>query len=348
MIDRSALPSPRWPQAGASSGLRVRSRSPSARGSCPRDIRLAAGTIKVVFDVGALVTLEGPAELRVLSGMRVRAVRGRITARVDEAAKGFAVETPNTVVVDLGTEFGVEVDAAGQTGVVVFEGRVDLSRPETTAGSAAIRRLSQGEAMRVGRSGILSRIFAVERRPGFDAWMIGPSTDRDAVIRSVTDNIRGLESSKYYQVARRGLDDDAPAYVDRFHEWNGLAPSGLPAFLRGADYVMPFNDDKHMKGLQVNVEVARAATLYVFFDDRLPPPAWLSERFTDTGVDIGMDETGEGPNGTRLGRGPAESIDHVFSVWSHELGPGESISLGAIEMETGLKSMYGIAAVARP
>jgi hypothetical protein len=324
----------------------------------PRDIRCASGTVKLVFDAGALVALEGPADLRILSGMRIRAVRGRVTARVDEGAKGFAIETPSTVVVDQGTEFGVEVDAAGQTGVVVFEGRVDLARPETAAGPAPIRRLSQGEAMRVGRSGSLSRIVAVGRRPGADEWTTGPSTDRDAVIRSVRDNIRGLESSKYYQVARRGLDDDAPAYVDRSHEWNGLDPSGLPAFLRGADYIMPFNDDKYIKDLQVIVEVARAATLYVLFDDRQQPPAWLSERFTDTGFDIGMDEGAHigidkvGPranSAAMLGRGPALSIDRVFSVWSRDLGSGESISLGAIEMEgTDLKSMYGIAAVGRP
>jgi hypothetical protein len=113
---------------------------------------------------------------------------------------------------------------------------------------------------------------------------------------------------------------------------------------------MPFNDDKWMKELQVTVEVARPATLLVFFDDRQQAPAWLSERFTDTGADIGMDEVKP-----RVGvaltsdRGPGRSIDQVFSVWKRDLGPGESIGLGAIETEgTLFKSMYGIAAVGRP
>ena len=48
------------------------------------------------------------------------------------------------------------------------------------------------------------------------------------MIRSVHDNIRGLDSSKYYQIVRRGLDDDAPAYVDRTHQWNGLDRGGSP------------------------------------------------------------------------------------------------------------------------
>jgi hypothetical protein len=316
----------------------------------PGEIRCTSGTLRLVFDAGALVTLEGPADLRVLSGMRIRAVRGRITARVDDRAKGFAIETPNTVVVDQGTEFGVEVDDSGQTGVVVFEGLVDLSPPETAAGPAPIRRLAQGEALRVGRGGGLSRIVAVERRPGDDAWSTGPSADRGAVIRSVRDNIRGLESSKYYRVVHRGLDEDVPAYVDRLHQWNGVDAGGLPEFLRGLDYIMPFNDDKRSTDLQITVQVARPATLYVFFDDRVEVPPWLSERFTDTGFDIGMDECTP-PQSVipkAAGRGPAASIDNTFSVWKRDLDRDESIQLGAMGRKKPTQAMYGIAAAPRP
>jgi hypothetical protein len=112
---------------------------------------------------------------------------------------------------------------------------------------------------------------------------------------------------------------------------------------------MPFNDDKWMKDLQVTVEVARAATLYVFFDDREKIPPWLSERFTDTGVDIGLDEC-SGPTAQPLsaGRGSGVSIDHVLSVWKCELGRDESIRLGALLGKRQNMTMYGIAAVPRP
>jgi hypothetical protein len=315
----------------------------------PRVIRCRSGTLKFAFDSGALVAVEGLADLEVLSGMRLRTVRGRITARVDDRAKGFAVETPNTVVVDQGTEFGVEVDGSGQTGVVVFEGRVDLARTESADRLAPIKHLGQGEGLRIGSSGSLSRIVAVERRPGDDAWSTGPSADRGAVIRSVHDNLRGPECSKYYQIVRGGLDDDVPAYVDRLHQWNGLDAEGLPGFLRGADYIMPFNDDKWMKDLQVTIEVARPATLFIFFDDRERIPLWLSDQFTDTGINIGLDEC-SGPQGEPLaaGRGPGLSIDHVLSVWKCELEGDESISLGALLGRRQNMTMYGIAAVPRP
>ena len=268
-----------------------------------RDIRCASGTFKLVFDVGALVTLEGPADLRILSGNRILALRGRITAHVEARAKGFTIETPNTLVVDQGTEFGVEIDASGQTDVVVFQGLVDLAHSEPADRPAPIKRLGQGEGMRVGSAGLLSRIVSIERRPGDDEWATGPSSDHGAVIRSVRDNIRGLGSSKYYQIVRRGLDDDAPAYVDRTHQWNGLDRGGLPAFLRGADYIMTFNEDKWIKDLSVTVELARAATLYVFYDTRLATPRWLPERFTDTGFKIGLDE-GQWPGGPPQSCGP--------------------------------------------
>jgi hypothetical protein len=194
--------------------------------------------------------------------------------------------------------------------------------------------------MRIGRTGSMSRIVSVDRRPDLDAWSIGPSSDQDVVIRSVRDNIRGLGSSKYYEIVHEGLADGMPAYVDRVFQWMGLGPSGLPEFLRGADYIMTFNDDKRTKDLQITVELGPQATLYIFQDDRLTIPTWLAERFTDTGVDVGLDVT------------PAPNWDpktplYPYSVWKRDLEPGESISIGP--NGTGAtQSMYGIAAVRRP
>ena len=111
----------------------------------PREIRCVSGMLRISFDSGAVVTLEGPADLRILSSMRLRAVRGRITARMTGNTKGFTVETPNTLVVDQGTEFGVEVDDSGQTGVVVFNGLVDLSYGASTdRPSPPTKRLQPG------------------------------------------------------------------------------------------------------------------------------------------------------------------------------------------------------------
>jgi hypothetical protein len=306
----------------------------------PQEIRWLEGTLTLAFDSGALVTLVGPADVQILSHMRLRAARGRITARVQGRAKGFAIETPSTVVVDRGTEFGLEVDTSGQTGVVVFRGLVDLSLPGPDQGPASIKRLSQGEGMRIGRTGHMSRIVAVERGSDVDEWSIGPSTDHDVVIRSIRDNLRDLGSSKYYEVVHRGLADGTASYVDRLFQWRGLGPDGLPNFLRGADYIMTFNDDKRTTDLQITVELGPAATLYIFYDDRQTPPPWLVQQFTDTGVNIGLDVTAD-PGWD------SKTPPYPFSVWKRDLEPGESISLGANEIGAD-RSMYGIAAARRP
>jgi hypothetical protein len=128
--------------------------------------------------------------------------------------------------------------------------------------------------------------------------------------------------------------------VDRLFQWRGLGPGGLPDFLRGADYIKTFNDDKRTTDLQITVELGPAATLYIFYDDRQATPTWLVQQFTDTGVNIGLDVTAD------PGWDP-KTPPYPVSVWKRDLEPGESISLGANEIGA-TRSMYGIAAARRP
>ena len=72
--------------------------------------RLAEGVVELEFDGGARVSIEGPAEFAPRSGQRMELTRGRLVAYVPKQARGFTVDTPTAEVIDLGTEFGVEVD----------------------------------------------------------------------------------------------------------------------------------------------------------------------------------------------------------------------------------------------
>jgi len=49
---------------------------------------------------------------------------GRLTATVPSGATEFTVRTPTSEIVDLGTEFGVEVDEQGNSMAVVLSGRI--------------------------------------------------------------------------------------------------------------------------------------------------------------------------------------------------------------------------------
>jgi hypothetical protein len=92
----------------------------------PGRLRLAEGLARLTFASGAVVTLEGPADLELVSPMRCALHRGQLVASVPPAATGFVVDTPGTRVTDYGTEFGVTVHPEQTADVQVFSGRVDV------------------------------------------------------------------------------------------------------------------------------------------------------------------------------------------------------------------------------
>jgi hypothetical protein len=211
--------------------------------------------------------------------------------------------------------------------------------------------MRQGEALLLKNSGEFERVMSVER----NSFMFSDDGSGrrffEPVIDDVRDNIRDPKSPvKAYQIVHGGLMDDALAFVDRFHQWNGLDSNGLPKFLAGADYIMPFNDDKFVGGLELKVQVLRPATVYVFLDNNMAVPNWLHADFTDTGVDIGLDcSKTEWHRDHSLGAGPGQSIDFRFSIWKRDVTEAGTVVLGGISppaIRSHGFNMYGIAAVA--
>ncbi len=128
----------RWESAG----------QPTADGS-----RLGAGRLKLteglatlVFDSGAEVILEGPAEIELIDAMNSLLVSGTVVAEVPESAWGFTIGTPTANVIDHGTRFAVNVDpGTGETRTEVFEGLVEVALPD---GGESVR-LGTGQRNRV-------------------------------------------------------------------------------------------------------------------------------------------------------------------------------------------------------
>ena len=96
-------------------------------------IRLFAGSVELTFDSGAVVTVDGPIEFRPLSTGQLELRRGRLLANVPQKAIGFTVSTPTSKIVDLGTEFEVAVNEAGESDVQVLKGEVEVA-PLTNEG----------------------------------------------------------------------------------------------------------------------------------------------------------------------------------------------------------------------
>ncbi len=110
------------------------------------EYRLLEGIVQVVFRRGAEVLIMAPAEFT-LSEDRLLLRYGKLTARVPAPAKGFTVETPSATIVDLGTEFAVEVDRTANGEVHVFRGEV-IVQPRSQTDVRPVR-LTESQATRV-------------------------------------------------------------------------------------------------------------------------------------------------------------------------------------------------------
>jgi hypothetical protein len=115
-----------------------------------RTLILHGGLAELHMGSGATVVLEGPAEMELVAGDTVRINHGKLAVRAEGSARGFQVLLPQGRLLDLGTEFGVNVDSDGSAKVVVFEGKIQAS---AGPGNAAIT-LTQSQSARVSHEGV--------------------------------------------------------------------------------------------------------------------------------------------------------------------------------------------------
>lgn len=83
------------------------------------------GVAEIDFFCGATLIVEGPATLDIESDWSVRVLDGRLRANVPPAARGFVVRAADSDIVDLGTEFALEVGSEIAR-VEVVDGEVQL------------------------------------------------------------------------------------------------------------------------------------------------------------------------------------------------------------------------------
>lgn len=324
-------------------------------------VRVEEGGIELRFKTGAIAVLESPVTLRMLSLDRVRLIRGAVMIDVPKDSQGVAVETASAEVIDIGTTYSVKL-AGEQAEIVVFDGQVDLK--PTLPSDVGIgnqqgsnKRLRAGEAVRMAADGTLSRIVSVQK-----STLQAQRDDEPSplVIASVKDNNNREGFYNFYEIVPSGMSEDAEAFVDRPHQWNGTHQKGMPTYLIGGDYIKTFNDDKVADDIQVDVTLGRPATIYVLLDDRVTPPEWLLTSFVDTGDDIGVDEAKGrvGDDGTWQSSddsvfvGPGRSIDRTHSIWKQVIPESGVVSLGPNgQLSSSLRrelmaNMYGVVAVA--
>jgi hypothetical protein len=103
-------------------------------------LRISSGRLSLAFG-GVSVTVVGPADLELKSRDRVFCHRGKIRVLVPPGAEGFTVHATGYEVVDLGTEFGLNVGSDGKSQLMVFRGEATVSvldKDQRSLGSALI------------------------------------------------------------------------------------------------------------------------------------------------------------------------------------------------------------------
>lgn len=107
----------------------------------PGWLKLKSGIAQIEFYQGARVLIEGPAALQLISSGEANCIAGKLSAHVPPQAIGFKIHTPKGTLVDLGTDFGLDVSDADAE-VHVFKGEVEFH-----PSSDAMKSLKEGEAM---------------------------------------------------------------------------------------------------------------------------------------------------------------------------------------------------------
>ena len=109
-------------------------------------VKLTQGSFELVLRDGTRGVVEAPAKFQLRDEKELDLSYGTVWVRVSDEGKGFRVKTPEFLVTDLGTRFGVRSLQNAADEVHVFSGSVEVSTPsgtkETLVGGEARLRIS--------------------------------------------------------------------------------------------------------------------------------------------------------------------------------------------------------------
>jgi len=129
----------------------------------PGVLKLKSGGAQLEFYSGAIVILEGPAEIHLLSRSEAYCARGKLRATVPPQAKGFKISSARLSLVETSSEFGLDVGQGDRTEVHVFQGKVELAESGPNGQAGKMKELTIGQSVRLDEAGFVSLI---EPNPG--------------------------------------------------------------------------------------------------------------------------------------------------------------------------------------
>lgn len=118
-------------------------------------IRITAGTLSMTLRGRQVATFAAPSDFQLIHENEIFLHQGNASLRITGDPSPFTIRVPNGEVVDLGTEFSVNVAADGTADVWVFEGKAMVS---LTSGSSRREKQSlvAGQSVRIAQSLVAS------------------------------------------------------------------------------------------------------------------------------------------------------------------------------------------------
>lgn len=212
-------------------------------------LELSRGVVRLEFDSGVEVTLEGPADFTLVDASKTVLKSGILTATVPKGAEGFTVDTPSAQVIDLGTSFGIDIDADGGSNVIVFDGEVEVA-PRSTLEK---RLLTEGESIRIGNDERFQDI-GFNAKPFEKLWPtasgIAGSTDSIRFVPPWPKQIRLVQSDDHIFVRPEGgrvrLQAELKVNVSEpgdYDNSDNLTPVTLPSRRSVRSYILHFSTE---------------------------------------------------------------------------------------------------------
>jgi hypothetical protein len=196
-------------------------------------IQETSGLVRLDFRNGAVVAVEGPMQLKVVSGMEIQMESGRLNGWCPDTAHGFKVHTKSAVLTDLGTSFGITTTTEGKSEFMVLDGLVEVVK-----GKEKIR-LEEGAAIKSSMDQAM-RVVAFDPSAFNKTWPFsnGILTTRGAVIPAPPDTaekLASLENDEHILVIpeRRGIAFDHEIQAEITH------PGTLPGDINGDVLTLP-------------------------------------------------------------------------------------------------------------
>lgn len=110
-------------QWAADSEIQPREGEAIARGR----LRTESGKLMLAFFNGVILAVEGPADVEIRNADEVFCHYGKLRMRSPQGFAGFVVRARGVEIVDLGSEFGLNVKAGAAANLMLFEGQAALS-----------------------------------------------------------------------------------------------------------------------------------------------------------------------------------------------------------------------------